>query len=246
MGVVRDTFCLCTLFRNSKGLVTEHLFVSCASCGKDDEMENRKVTSNCSIPVITERTTLGELISVLGPVTKAKKTPTSKALRENAGTPIASAERCVAYSNGYAVYDNGTGRTVLWIPDCTSFTYSFNRMKKGERDSEMKESSDISEKMLESQPWPIGITLIGEHRIERLIMQRKGDRKQNKSLIHGDNEEREVMVQMEEQDDLLVKELFLREDQIGEDPEAIYIRKETQRRVLDSMTEKQRQAFILY
>ena len=54
------------------------------------------------------------------------------------------------------------------------------------------------------------------------------------------------MVQMEERVDFLVKELFLREDQIGEDPEAIYIRKETQRRVLDSMTEKQRQAFILY
>lgn len=209
-------------------------------------MENRKVISKCSIPVITEQTTLGELISVLDPVTKTKKTPTSKALRENDGAPIASAERCVAYSNGYAVYDNGIGRTVLWVPDCTSFTYSFNKMKSKERNNEMKESIDLPKELLESQPWSIGITLIGEHRIENLVMRRKSNRKKSRSLIRGDNEEREAMVQMEEQDDLLVKELFLREDQIGEDPEAIYIRKETQRRTLDSMTEKQRQAFILY
>ena len=246
MGIVRDTFCLCTLFRNSKGLVAEHLFVSCASCGKDDEMENRKVTSNCSIPVITEQTTLGGLISALGPVIKAEMTPNSKTLRETAGAPIASEDRCVVYSNGYAVYDNGTGRTVVWVPDCTSFTYSFNRMKKGECDREKKESSDLPEKLLESQPWPIGITLIGEHRIERLIMHRKGDRKHNKSLIRGDNEEGGTMEGLEKLEDALVKEYFWREDQIGEDPETVYLRKEVRQEILKRMTEKQREVFILY
>ena len=34
--------------------------------------------------IITENTTLAELISILGPVTKAAKTPTSKALKEEA------------------------------------------------------------------------------------------------------------------------------------------------------------------
>lgn len=41
--------------------------------------------NNSTIPTITENTTLGELISILGPVTKAAKTPTSRKLAEEAG-----------------------------------------------------------------------------------------------------------------------------------------------------------------
>ena len=246
MGVVRDTFCLCTLFRNSKGLVAEHLFVSCASCGKDDEMENRKVTSNCSIPVITEQTTLGELISALGPVIKAEMTPNSKTLREKAGNPIASVDRCVVYRNGYAVYDNETGRTVVWVPDCISFTYRFNKMKDSELGNEIAETFIFPDETLLSLPWPIAITLIGEHRIEKLAMRRKGDRKESKFLIRGDNEEGDSIDEMEEREDSLAKEYFWREDQLGDDPEMIVIRKECRQRALNSMTEKQRQAFILY
>ena len=55
-------------------------------------------------------TTLAELIAILGDVSKAEKTPTSKALRETAGEPIAESDGILVYANGYAVYDNGTGR----------------------------------------------------------------------------------------------------------------------------------------
>ena len=68
---------------------------------------------NSTIHTITDNTTLGELLAILGDVTKTGKTPTSKTLREEAGEPIASEERCMVYANGYAVYDNGSGRTVV-------------------------------------------------------------------------------------------------------------------------------------
>ena len=37
-----------------------------------------------------------------------------------------------------------------------------------------------------------------------------------------------------------------REDRIGESPETIFIRKETRREMLESLTEKQREVFLLY
>lgn len=196
--------------------------------------------------IITENTTLGELLKILGPVSRADKTPTSKMLREEAGEPIASEARCKVYANGYAVYDNGSGRTVVWVPSCVAFTYHFNPMKESEKGGEIKESIDLPEGLLESQPWPIAITLIGDHRIENLSMQRKGDRKQSKSLIRGDNEEGDAMDEMDGREDSLAKEYTWRDEQVGEDPETIYIRQETRREMLESMTEKQRQAFILY
>ena len=203
---------------------------------------NRTINGN----IITENTTLGELIDLLGPVTRAEKTPTSRKLREEAGAPIAESDGILVYSNGYGVYDNGSGRTVVWIPSCVSFTYYFDKMKESEKGGEIKEHIDLPEGFLESQPWVLALTLVGDHRIENLTMQRKADRKQNKTLIRGDNEEGEAMDEMDEREDSLAKEYTWREDQIGEDPETIYIRKETRQEALDSMTEKQREAFILY
>jgi len=196
-----------------------------------------------TIPAITENTTLGELITILGDVSKAEKTPTSKALRETAGDPIAECDGIRVYANGYGIYDNGSGRTVVWVPDCVSFTYRFDPMKESEKGGEIKEHIDLPEGFLESQPWMLAMTLIGDHRVETLSMQRKADRRQNKTLIRGDNEEGDAM---EERVDSLAKKYTWREDRIGEDPETIYIRKETRQEMLDSMSEKQREAFILY
>ena len=217
------------------------------------KMENRNLIINGTgsdidgtVHSITEKTTLGELLTILGPVEKEDKTPTPKKLREEAGAPIAMEERCTVYANGYAVYDNGSGRTVVWVPACTSFTYYFDKMKDSEKGGDIKETFELPEGLLESQPWPIAITLIGDHRVENLALQRKADRKQNKTLIRGDKEEGEAMDEMEEQVDSLTKEYIWRESQIGEDPETIYIRKETCREMLESMTDKQREVFILY
>ncbi len=196
--------------------------------------------------IISEKTTLGELISILGSVRKAEKTPTSKALRETAGDPIAAEDRCKVYANGYAVYENDSGRTVLWVPDCVSFTYSFDPMKESEKGGEIKQSVTLPEGLLESEPWPIALTLVGDHRVENLTMQRKGDRKKNKFLIRGDNEEGNAMDEMEAREDSLREEYSWRGGQFGEDPETAYIRTETRHEMLMSMTGKQREVFSLY
>lgn len=195
---------------------------------------------------ITENTTLGELLNILGPVSRAEKTPTSKALRESAGNPIAESDSILIYANGYAVYDGDSGRTVVWVPACVAFTYRFDPMKESEKGGEIKESIDLPAGFLESQPWPIAITLIGDHQAERRSMHRKGDRKESKSLIRGNNEEGDAMGDNEEHEDSLAKEYTWRDEQVGEDPETVFIRRETRKEMLESMTEKQRQAFILY
>ena len=201
---------------------------------------------NPTFPTVTSGITLGDLIAALHLSEKQHDMPTPKALRETAGDPVAVANGILVYGNGYAVYDNGSGRTVIWLPDCLSFTYYFNPMKDSEIGGEIKQTCDLPEGMLESLPWPIAVTLIGDHRIEGLAMQRKGDRKQNKSLIRGDNEEGDALDGLEEKEDSLRKEYSWREDRFGESPESVYIRKETREEMLASMTDKQREVFVLY
>ena len=65
-------------------------------------------------------------------------------------------------------------------------------------------------------------------------------------MNRGDNEEGDAMDETDGREDSLAKEYTWRDEQVGEDPETIYIRQETRREMLESMTEKQRQAFILY
>ena len=208
------------------------------------ENNNPVITENNN-PVITENTTLGELISILGAVTRAEKTPTSRKLREEAGEPIAVNEEILVYANGYAVYDNGSGRTVVWVPSCTSFTYYFDKMKESEKGGEIKESFELPEGLLESQPWPIAVTLIGDHRVEQNSMNRTGSRTGTKDYDSDDNGDKDG-----DAEDAVEKsyqnEYNWREDRVGEDPETIYIRKETRREMLENMTEKQREVFILY
>ena len=120
------------------GGVREHLFAGSASCGKDAKMENINVIGS-TVPAITTETTLGELLAILNLGEKPHDTPTPKMLRETAGDPVAVSpdplgygDGCKVYANGYAVYDNGSGRTVVWLPDCTSFTYYFVKPKESE------------------------------------------------------------------------------------------------------------------
>lgn len=196
--------------------------------------------------IITENTTLGELIDILGPVTRAAKTPTSRKLQEEAGEPIAESDGILVYSNGYGVYDNGSGRTVVWIPSCVSFTYYFDKMKESEKGGEIKEHIDLPEGFLESQPWVLALTLVGDHRVEQNSMNRRqGGRKGTKDYNADDNGDKDGDAE-EAVEDSYENEYTWREDRIGEDPLTIYIRKETRQEMLESMTQEQREVFVLY
>lgn len=203
---------------------------------------------------ITENTTLGELLKLLNPGEKPHEIPTPKKLRENAGKPIAfypvpesaSVENveCTVYSNGFAVYDNGSGRTVIWLPDCTSFTYVFTRPKASE-DGKLPYKKHIPDEMLESLSWFMAVTLIGDHRVENNLMNRRGSRKGAKDYDtddYGDKcGEAEKTVEEEYRD-----EFFWNEGRFGENPLDALIRGERNKEMLAAMTDKQREVFLLY
>lgn len=188
---------------------------------------------------ITENTTLGELINILGDIEKADKTPTSKALRETA-EPLADMQGCTLYANGYAVYDNCCGRTVMWIRSCVSFTYYFDKLREAEKDY-MRETEALPEGFLESLPWFMALTIVGDHRIEvNLLNRRQGGRNGSKDYRtddYGDHAEQEESYR---------RSYSWNDGYVGESPEAAYIREETRSEMLSGMTDKQREVFVLY
>lgn len=193
---------------------------------------------------ITTNTTLGELLTILNLGDKPHETPTPRMLRETAGDPVATEERCIVYPNGYAVYDNGSGRTVVWLPDCVSFTYYFVKPKESEVGI-VPEKETLPEGLLESLAWPIAVTLIGDHRVEDNLMNRTGSRTGTKDYDADDNGDKDGDAE-DAFERSYQNEFFWREGRFGENPEDAYIRKETLREMLESMTEKQRKVFILY
>ena len=199
---------------------------------------------NSKVTIINNETTLNELLNSLGNVTRAEKTPTPKKLSETGGAVVAKAEGCMAYSCGYAVYDNGSGRTVMWLPDCTSFTYHFDESSDAEK-GVLPDKETLPEGLLETLPWITVVTLIGEHRIESNSMNRTSSRTGTKDYDSDDNGDKDgdAEAAMEK---TYEKAYVWREDRIGESPETIFIRKETRREMLESLTEKQREVFLLY
>lgn len=201
--------------------------------------------SHTSTNAITTSTTLGELLAMLQLGEKPNETPTPKALRETAGDPIARDDRCIVYANGFAVYDNGSGRTVVWLPDCQNFTYYFNPMKDSEIGGDIKQTCELPEGLLASEPWPIAVTLIGDHRVGANIMNRTGGRIGTKDYDADDYGDKDG-----DTEDAVEKsyrsEYTWTDGRFGEDPLEHVLREERRREMLEAMTDKQREVFILY
>ena len=203
-------------------------------------MEKRNGTCNI---IVTEETTLRELLEMIGAVDRAEKTPTAKALREKKhedGTveqvqPLVETTDgdCKVYANGYAVYSNNTGTTVLWLADCCSFTYQFDALKGSERDH-MVQRSTVGEDILGSQPWFMAVMLRGDHQVETNSMNRQFDRKGAKKEMWDEDEAEEK------------REKRWNPGYHFESPEAAYIKKEILQEQLAKLTDRQREVFLLY
>ena len=163
----------------------EHLCPDRIPGGKDKTMKDERIT-------VTEETTLNKLLEMIGQAEKAQKTPTAKNLRENAGAPIAETENgdCKVYRNGYAVYVNGTGTAVLWLADCSSFTYRFAQL--GDREKEyMADTDTLDESFFGEQPWFMAVMIRGGHQVEKNSMNRQFDRKGAKKDLWDEDETEE-------------------------------------------------------
>lgn len=165
---------------------------------------------------------------------KAKRRPGAMQLRENfpciAKTKIGSNGLCEVYSNGYAIYDNGDRRTVLWVPDCRTTTYYFGKLRDNEKEY-LSEIEEIGEEVLGACPWYIALMLAGENSIERNMDHPKSVG----TTSDTDKEAYEV-------------ERSLR--WIGschfDTPEEAYLKKEAAEECRNALTEKQREVYVMY
>ena len=192
---------------------------------------------------ITAKTTLGELLAMLNLGDKPK-VPTPKMLFETAGEPIADMNGCTMFRNGFTIYQNGTGRTVVWLPYCTSFTFYFNKLKDSEKDT-FWETCELPQGFLASQPWIIAVTLIGDHRIERNSMNRTGSRKDTADFSSKDNGDKDDAIEKAMADPYR-RAFNWYDGRMGENPQDAVERRETREEMLAVMTDKQREVFIMY
>lgn len=72
---------------------------------------------------------------------------------------------CEVFSNGYAVYDNGDRKAVLWVPECGSYTYYFNQLRDCEKEYQ-KQKEELSKEFIGALPWYHALRLAGEDKIE--------------------------------------------------------------------------------
>ena len=204
-------------------------------------MEN-KTTFNAQL-TITPRTKLGEVLEMLDLGEKPAKTPSVKALYEESA-PIAEMNGCALFRNGFVVYTNRSGRTVIWLPRCTHFTYYFNKLRDAEKDT-LHETFTLPEGYLEKQRWVVAVTLIGEHRIEANAMNRTGSRKDTVDLASKDRGDKDDRVE-EVVADPYRRAFNWYDGHIGENPLDAIIRRENREEMLAAMTDKQREVFIMY
>ena len=254
MSVEQSAACVPYFYGEKRSLRHEHLPLV-RSLQKGTIMENMNVTMAAESAAtaetttttatfnITAKTTLGEVLAMLN-LGEKPPVPTPRELFETAGAPIADFKDCTLFSNGYAIYKNCTGRTVVWLPYCTSFTYYFNKLRDAEKDT-LTETYELPEGYLETQPWVIGVTLIGDHRIERNCMNRTASRKDTVDLASKDKGDKDGA--MEE----VIADPYRRafnwyDGHMGENPQDAIERRETREEMLAAMTDKQREVFVLY
>ena len=204
-------------------------------------MENANVQNAAAI---TDKTTLGELLAMLDLADKAGKMPTPRELFETAGAPIADMNGCTLFSNGFAIYQNVTGRTVVWLPYCKSFTYYFGKLRDSEKDT-LTETYELPEGFLETQPWVIAVTLIGDHRVEANSMNRTGSRKDTTDFDSADNSDKDGDAEQALADPYR-RAFNWYDGRMGENPQDAVERRETREEMLAAMTEKQREVFVMY
>lgn len=147
-----------------------------------------------------------------------------------AGIPVGSGY-CEVYSNGFAIFDNGDRKTVVWVPACATRTYRFTQLTNKEREY-LRDEETLDESILGDMPWYYPVIMAGEDRIEW-------------NLAHPRNTSN-------------MSDADLAEEQLEEslpcwqcagktlNPEDMYIQKETDAECREMLTDKQREVYDLY
>ena len=98
-----------------------------------------------------------------------KRRPGARQLRQGyprvAMIEIGKNARVEVFNNGYAIYDNGNRRVVLWAPDCGSAVYYFTGLRDNEKEY-LSQKEEIGMDVLGDLPWYHALMIAGESRIE--------------------------------------------------------------------------------
>ena len=162
-----------------------------------------------------------------------KRRPGARQLRQGyprvAMIEIGKNARLEVFNNGYAVYDNGNRRVVLWAPDCGSATYYFTGLRDNEKEY-LSQKEEIGLDILGDLPWYHALMIAGENRIEYNM-----DHPKSK----GNTSEFDVG------DDDTVPATHWAGACRFDTPEEAYLKKEAAEERWKALSEKQRQVFMM-
>ena len=180
-----------------------------------------------------------ELRKIMGdsyeaPIEKNRRRPGAIQLREKATmiAEIAICKKgvCQVFSNGYAIFDNGQRKAVLWVPDCRTSTYYFTELTETEKQYQ-KDRDHHGEAETGAMLWYDALMIRGEDRIEN------NSRFPVTIGTCSDFEEDDEVVKPEPNWYCAVH---------IDGPEEAYLKKEEREEALAAMTEEQREAFVLF
>jgi RNA polymerase sigma factor (sigma-70 family) len=144
---------------------------------------------------------------------------------------FASGGFCEVFANAYAVYDNGNRKCVVWVPDCGNATYYFGPLKDKEKEY-LDQKKELSEDDLGPLPWYNALVIAGEDRIEYNMAHPKSK---------GSASDTEDPAEWES------KENYRWSCAVHIDgPEEAYLKKEAAEERRKALSEKQREAYVMY
>lgn len=163
-----------------------------------------------------------------------KRRPGARQLRQGyprvAMIEIGKNVRVEVFNNGYAIYDNGNRRVVLWAPDCGSATYYFTGLRDNEKEY-LSQKEEIGMDVLGDLPWYHALMIAGENRIEYNM-----DHPKSK----GNTSEFDVG------DDDAVPEMHWVGASRFDTPEEAYLKKEAAEERKKALTDKQKMTYEMY
>lgn len=125
---------------------------------------------------------------------------------------------CEVFNNGYAVYDNGDRKTVIWVPDCGSAKYYF-----------VTGTDEITKDEMGEFPWFNAVLIAGEDSIQYNMEHPKTQASTSDSDI----------------DDVKPAASWAGATRFP-NPEEAYLRKEAAEERKKALTEKQRKTYEMY
>ena len=143
---------------------------------------------------------------------------------------------CEAFSNGYAIYFNGSRHAILWIPEYSGDSYTYYHPLRDSEKQFLTEKEEVPADLLEAQPWYLVLLMRGEDQIEFRMQHPKSK---------GEMCTEEDMMDEELQKAAKKGTTRNRGSHIPT-PEEAYLKKEEWEEQMAVLTEEEREAFILY